>query len=335
VPEVRALSQLSARGAAQATEILSHVAITMMATSARPTPGRSRSSDRNPEGGIIGVRSGPDDPRAARRAELAAFLRAQRARLRPEDVGLREYGNPGLRRTPGLRREEVAALAGVSVTWYTWLEQARDIAASERVVDALARALRLDSDHHRHLRTLSGLAAPVPTPAEQVLPRLQRAVDATVPNPASILDRHFDYLVWNRPYARLRHDPGTLPAERRNLLWYLFADRQCRARMSQWEPAARAVLAQFRSAAGSQPSNPRFATMVSELNEASPEFRQWWDEHPIRYFRPASITVDHPEAGPVNLEMFQFRPVESPDLLMVLQVPVADDDLRRLTSLLD
>jgi len=207
--------------------------------------------------------------RPARRTELAAFLRAQRARLTPADVGLPDGSASGRRRTPGLRREEVAQLSGVGVTWYTWLEQGRDIATSAQVIDALARALQLNPDQHRHLRELAGLPPPEPqAPAGDMLPRLQLLVDAVAPSPASVYDRHFDYLVWNEPYVRLRHDPGTLPASRRNMLWMMFTDAENRARMVRWEPAARAVLSQFRAAAGRQPEDSRFAELVAALTES-------------------------------------------------------------------
>jgi transcriptional regulator with XRE-family HTH domain len=277
-----------------------------------------------------------ETPQSARRAELAAFLRAQRARLRPADVGLPEDSDPGRRRTPGLRREEVAQIAGVSVTWYTWLEQGRNISASEQVVDALARALRLGPDQRRHIRGLAGLpTAARQTPIDDVLLRLQRLVDAAAPNIASIYDMHFDYVVWNTPYQRLRHDPALLPAGRRSLMWMMFSDVENRARMVRWEPAARAVLSQFRAAVGQRPGDPRFAAIVAELTEVSPEFREWWAEYPIRDFRPATIAIDHPEIGRLDLEMFQLRPVEHPDILMVLQVPRSTDDLQRVISLLD
>ncbi len=271
-----------------------------------------------------------------RRTELAAFLRSQRARLRPGDVGLPEDAEPGLRRTPGLRREEVALLSGVGVTWYTWLEQGRKITASEQVVDALARALLLDPDQHRHLRVLAGLATSAgETPVDGALPRLRRLVDAAAPKIASIYDAHLDYVAWNAPYALIRHDPASLPADRRNLLWMMFADTESRARMVRWEPAARAVLSQFRAAAGRRPGDPRFATLTASLSEVSPEFREWWAAYPVRDFRPATIGIDHPEIGRLDLEMFQLRPVEHPDLLMVLQVPATEDALRRVTALLD
>lgn len=267
------------------------------------------------------------------RIELAAFLRAARARLQPAEVGL--PAGSGRRRTPGLRREEVAHLSGVGVTWYTWLEQGRPIVPSAQVVDALARALRLDPDQHRHLRTLAGL--PVPPTATTVgacVPRLQRLVDALPPNPASIYDRHFDFLVWNKPYVRLRHDPAGMLDGRRNLLWMMFTDAGNRARMVRWEPAARAVLGQFRAAVGRWPRDPRFVELVSALRAASGEFDRWWMDYPVRGFKPATVAIDHPEAGLVSFDMYQSRPVEHPDLLLVMQVPAGPEDLRRVRSLL-
>src|SRR5947208_2059159 len=157
----------------------------------------------------------PGSTSPTRRSELAGFLRAQRARLTPADVGLTEGSASGRRRTPGLRREEVAQLSGVGVTWYTWLEQGREITASIQVVDALARALLLTADQYRHLRELAGLPPPEPQAlAADALPRLQLLVDAVAPSPASVYDARFDYLVWNGPYARVRHDPATPPAGR-------------------------------------------------------------------------------------------------------------------------
>jgi hypothetical protein len=270
-----------------------------------------------------------------RRTELAAFLRTQRARLTPADAGMVTGSASGRRRTPGLRREEVAQLSGVGVTWYTWLEQGRDISASSQVIDALARALLLNPDQHRHLRELAGLPAPEPPAAAgDALPRLQLLADATMPSPASVYDSHFDYLVWNQAYARIRHDPASLPPGRRNMLWMMFTDPANRARMVRWEAAARAVLSQFRAAAGRHPDDPRFADLVAALTEASPQFRDWWAEYPVRYFRPAAIGINHPHAGLITLQMFQLRLVDQPDLIAVIQVPASETSLGRVRSLL-
>jgi transcriptional regulator with XRE-family HTH domain len=268
------------------------------------------------------------------RAELGAFLRARRAQLRPADVGLPD-GASGRRRTPGLRREEIAQLSGVGVTWYTWLEQGRPISASGQVIDAIGRAMQLTPDEHEHLRLLAGLPALEPTAAAADLtPRLQRLVDAALPNIASACDIHFDFLAWNQAYSLLRHDPAALPPDRRNLVWMMFAGARRGAGTRHWEPAARAVLSQFRIAASQRPGDPRFAELVAALTAASPEFRDWWADYPVRSFRPVTITIDHPAAGPVTVELYQLRVAERPDITVVVQVPVSAADLRRVTAVL-
>jgi transcriptional regulator with XRE-family HTH domain len=271
---------------------------------------------------------------AGSRGQLADFLRSRRARLTPADVGLPADSEPGRRRTPGLRREEVAELSGVGVTWYTWLEQGRKIPASPQVVDALARALRLSADEHRHLRELAGLPVTPEASGDDTRPRLQRLVDAVAPNAACVYDTYFDYLAWNEPYRRIRHDPAGLPAGRRNLLWMMFTDAENRTRMTTWDRAARALLSQFRAAAGRNPGDPRFAELVAALTEASPQFRDWWAEYPVRYFRPARIRVRHPQAGRITLELFQLRLEDDPGLLMVMQVPADPASRDRVTALL-
>ena len=279
----------------------------------------------------------------SRRSELATFLRSRRARLSPGEVGLPGDSQPGRRRTPGLRREEVAELSGVGVTWYTWLEQGRNIPASPQVIGALARALRLSTDEHRHLRDLAGLPPSAssglsgddgPPGDGGLLARLQRLVDAVTPNPASVYDVHFDYLAWNEPYRRIRYDPAQLTAGRRNLLWMMFTDAENRARMTTWDRAARVLLSQFRAAVGRHPGDPRFAELVAALTEASPQFRDWWAEYPVRYFRPAKIRISHPQAGKITLEMFQLRLEDSPGLLLVVQVPADPASHDRVAALL-
>ncbi|WP_194814896.1 helix-turn-helix transcriptional regulator [Nocardia sp. XZ_19_385] len=270
------------------------------------------------------------------RAELADFLKAHRSRLRPADVGLPGDLLPGRRRTPGLRREEVAELAGVSLTWYTWLEQGRKIAASPQVVDALARALRLEPVQHRQLRRLAGLADPVVKyQVGDEISRLQRMVDALCPTPAVVHDARLDFVVWNTAFSRIRTDPAALPPERRNLLWWMYTDERNRAMMRRWEPAARAILSQFRVLLGNSPGDPRLTQVVSELSAASAEFRTWWLEYPVQDFRPTTIGIDHPEAGPIDLELFQLRPVENPELLLVVQLPATDDDRERIRAYLN
>ncbi|MFC6011050.1 helix-turn-helix transcriptional regulator [Nocardia lasii] len=271
-----------------------------------------------------------------RRAELAAFLRAHRARLHPTDVGLPHDLEPGRRRTPGLRREEVAELAGVSLTWYTWLEQGRRISTSSQVIDSLARALRLDDPQHRHLRRLADLAEPkavVATACDGQ--RWQRLVDALSPSPAVIHDGRLDFVVWNRAFAVVRTDPARLAPGQRNLLWWMLTDAENRAAMRDWERAARAIVSQLRAIVGSRPDDARLAGLVAALTVHSAEFRTWWADYDVAEFRPTTVGLTHPSAGELELELFQSRPVEDPDLLLVVQRPATDDDLRRVRSLLD
>ncbi|MEV2221343.1 helix-turn-helix transcriptional regulator [Nocardia vinacea] len=236
------------------------------------------------------------------RAELADFLKAHRSRLQPADVGLPGDLLPGRRRTPGLRREEVAELAGVSLTSYTWLEQGRKIAASRQVVDALARALRLEPVRHRQLRRLAGPADPVVKyQAGDEIARLQRLVDAMYPTLAVVHDARLDFVVWNSAFSRIRTDPAALAPERRNLLWWMYTDGRNRAMMRRWEAAARAILSQFRVLLGNSPGDPRLTRVVTELSAASTEFCTWWSEYAVQDFQPTIIGIDHPEAGPIDL----------------------------------
>ena len=271
-----------------------------------------------------------------RRTELAAFLTTHRSRLRPADVGLPEDLIPGRRRTPGLRREEVAELAGVSLTWYTWLEQGRKITASPQVVDALARALRLEPVQHRQLRRLAGLADPVVTyRATDQLSRLQRLVDEIWPTPAVVHDACLDFVVWNSAFRRIRTDPSALAPERRNLLWWMYTDERNRAMMRGWEAAARAILSQFRVLVGNSPGDQRLTRVVTELSAASAEFRSWWSEYPVQDFQPAVLDIDHPEIGPIALELFQLRLVENPELLLVAQLPATAEDRELIRTYLN
>ena len=271
---------------------------------------------------------------ASNRGQLADFLRSRRARLTPADVGLPGDSEPGRGGRP-VRREEVAELSGVGVTWYTWLEQGRKITASPQVVDALARALRLSADEHRHLRELAGLAVAPPASSDDPQARLQRLVDAAAPNVASVYDLHFDYLAWrNEPYRLIRHDPAGLPAGWRNLLWMMFTDADNRARMTTWDRAARVLLSQFRAAAGRHPGDPRFTELTAALTEASPQFRNWWAQYPVRYFRPAEDPDQAPASLRITLELFQLRLEDDPGLMMVTQVPADPASRDRVAALL-
>src|SRR3954466_12564615 len=183
---------------------------------------------------------------AARRDELAAFLRNRRERLTPNDVGIVTSGR---RRTPGLRREEVAQLAGVGVTWYTWLEQSRDIAPSPQVLDAIVRTLRLDRHERTHVFRLSGVVDPPHVAGcHAVPPTIQPLLHQLEPYPAAVVNGRYDILAYNRTYQALIGPLDELPTEDRNMLWLMFTDPEVRSRMVNWEQAAGFLVATFRSA---------------------------------------------------------------------------------------
>lgn len=265
------------------------------------------------------------------RKERAALLRAHRNRLQPADVGLPE--GLGQRRTAGLRREEVAQLSGVSLTWYTWLEQGRDIPASAQVLEALARALRLDAAARRHLLALGGFATP-PSPLPPQAPEaVGRILASWLPNPGYVIDDTLQILAWNATYARFWGGLADRPQEDRNALWLLLTDPTARERVQDWEGVAKALLAQFRAAAGGDAGNERFEALRRRLEAASPEYRGWWDSYAVREFQTRGIVVEDPEVGTIELELTHARLVDQPRLVLVLQTPLTPLSARRLGAL--
>lgn len=282
----------------------------------------------------------------AARSEVGAFLRARREALAPDDVGL----PPGRRRrTPGLRREEVALLAGVSVSWYTWLEQGRPINASRDVLEAIARALQLDGDQRAHLLALAapeppagvapghapavladaaGAASAVPPPDS-----LTRLVDALAPAPAYVLGPCWEYLAWNEPQRRLFGPIARLAPVERNLLWAIFAVPEARTLLADWEREARHAIAQFRVDTARLAGTAARDDLVRRLLDASPEFAAWWPRHDVAGFRTRLRAYDHPSAGRLTFEYQQFAPVEWPHLRVVVQLPLpGDDSAQRLAA---
>ena len=282
-----------------------------------------KSYDRN-------VRVTVSDPVSSRRAELATFLRMRRAELKPEDVELRV--RPGRRNTPGLRREEVAQISGVGVTWYTWLEQGRPITATAHVIDAMARALRLDEEAHWHLRRLAGLPNPGPEEGpERSTPELDRLLAALEPAPACLLGQRFDFVAWNETFAAL-WDPGGLPEGRRNLMWLTFADPVHRRTWVEWEDRSRILLAEFRAAAGQHAGDLGFAELIDALHDASPEFRALWRHYAVKQSINGLITVRHPTAGIIKLDVIELGVRAQPSLTLAAQIPVRPLDRKKLAT---
>ena len=260
-----------------------------------------------------------------RRDELADFLRNRRASIQPDDVGL---PNGGRRRTPGLRREEVASLAGVGTTWYTWLEQGRDVRASLDVLEAIAKALRLTPAERRHLILLGRgeQAPPLCAPAEKVSPTVKRLIHNLGTSPACLRGRRYDLLAWNSAYAAIFGDPGEVPKPFRNSIWLMFTDPHWRALMTDWEKDARLMVARFRGESAKHLDDPAFEQLINALHEASPEFRELWKRHEVAGSGHGRKTLDHPAVGRLVFEHAMFKSMEDPDQRLALFSPLAEED---------
>ena len=270
-----------------------------------------------------------------RRAELADFLRRKRTTIAPEDVGL---PNGGRRRTPGLRREEVAQLAGVGTTWYTWLEQARDVRASLDVFEALARALRLTPAERSHLILLGRgeEAPPCKPPAERISQTIRRLVENLGPNPAYVIGRRWDYLAWNQATCAVFGDFGAIPKAARNHLWQLFTDPTRRELMADWEQGSRLAAAKFRADSALHIGDPSFDELIGALRQASPEFDKAWKRHEVARQGQGRKQLNHPDAGELLFEHAVFHPTDSPDQRLILYSPVpGSGTAEKLNQLID
>jgi transcriptional regulator with XRE-family HTH domain len=236
------------------------------------------------------------------RGELAGFLRSRRERLRPEDIGL-----PGSsrRRTSGLRREEVAMLAGMSVDYYSRLEQARGPQPSAQVLTALSRALRLNRDEHDHLFHLSGLTPePEHVPSSHVRPAVVHLLAKLDDTPAFVGNDRCDILAWNAMHAALLGDPGRLAPDERNVAWQHFCVPGSRDRFlpEEFENSSRAIVADLRATLARRPDDPRTRELTDRLRAGSPVFAELWGAHDVRIRRRDKKTILHPVVGRLDLD---------------------------------
>jgi transcriptional regulator with XRE-family HTH domain len=279
--------------------------------------------------------NGHDASGLRRREELADFLRNRRASVKPEDVGL---PNGGRRRTPGLRREEVAQLAGVGATWYTWLEQGRDVRASLDVLEAIARALRLTPAERTHLILLGRgeEAPPCKPPAERVSPTIRRLIENLRTAPAFVLGRRWDYLAWNSAACALLGDFDKIPRAARNHLWLTFMDPARRILFPDWERTARMAAAKFRADSAAHIGDPSFDELIQALRQSSPEFCKAWKRHEVERSGEGRKEINHPIEGKLVFEHAVFHPSEAPEQRLVLYTPVPEHDTTaKLARLLD
>jgi transcriptional regulator with XRE-family HTH domain len=261
---------------------------------------------------------------------LGDFLKHRRAKLDPAAFGFA----PKRRRTPGLRREEVAQRANISPTWYTWLEQGRGGAPSAVVLDRIARALMLTEVEREHLFLL-GLGRPPEVryrKDEVVTPRLQRVLDALEPCPALIRTATWDVVAWNRAATVMLTDYGSLPPNQRNVLRFIFLDPKVRAAQYDWESVARHVVSAFRVDAARAGAAAEVEPLVDELCRLSPEFKALWQDNDLQGHAEAVKRIRHPVLGPIAFEYSAFAVDGRPDLNMVVYNPATPADMEKIRS---
>ncbi|NUP17415.1 MAG: helix-turn-helix domain-containing protein, partial [Streptomyces sp.] len=243
-------------------------------------------------------------PEQSTGSELGRFLRARRTQTSPESAGLTP--GPGTRRTPGLRREELATLAGVSIDYYARLERGRETRPSPEVVDALARALHLGDDEHQHLRELAARAAryapePPPAPPRTVRPHIKLLLETMRPNPAYVVSRSLDLLAWNPGGLALYAGIDGWPVKQRNLARYLFLHPAARTVFTDWDNQIRGCVARLRALAGTDPDAPDLAALVGELVLKSPDFAGLWERYEVKGRKYATKSFHHPQVGDITL----------------------------------
>lgn len=276
-----------------------------------------------------GTRSGA---RPRRRSELAAFLRSRRARLTPADVGM----PPGLRRrTPGLRREEVAQLSGVGVTWYTWLEQGRPINASAQVLDAVARTLRLDQPEREHLYHLAEVPyAPDPAAEEQsVGPEIQGLIDALDPRPAVVYNARYDILATNPAYRELFELDSPKAHGVGNVLWALFTVSEASCPVVFRDSELPLMVAQLRGAYGRHVGEPAWESFVERLSAASPFFARLWESGDVVPPGPRVKTFRHRMVGEVRMTSVSLSINGMPECRIVAYTPDDEESDARIRAL--
>ena len=266
-----------------------------------------------------------------RRSELAAFLRSRRERIRPEDVG---YAPGPRRRTPGLRREEVAQLAGVGVTWYTWLEQGRDINVSTQVLDAIARTLRLDRTERSHLYLLAGFTTGPTEPECSAVSDAQRAMLAKlVPHPALVVSARYDVLAYNEAYRNLLIDLDEVPLGDRNLLVLAFTYPDWLSCFTDACYAEAHLVAGFRAAMAGHLGEQRWTALADRLRTESGRFAELWEHHEVSGPSTRIKVVDSPRAGLLHLEPVNLWLAPDSSRRMICYTPADDETADRLGRL--
>ncbi len=268
-----------------------------------------------------------------RHHELAAFLRSRRARLSPERMG---FSRGNRRRTPGLRRGEVATLAGISLEWYTWLEQGRDIHVSVQLLESLARVLQLDVNERNHLFLLALRQPPPMETFSQTTISLtfQHFLNHLGTAPACVVDARLNVVAWNRAFCVVFGDCETMSEREQNLIWRVFTSPSLRN--EEWEDHARLYLAQFRAGYDRFLEDPWWTTQIAELSRFSAEFRELWARHDVLNVPEGQKLIHHPLVGELAFEFLLFQTVDTSDLRILVHTPLNSgtaDKIERLLAL--
>lgn len=275
------------------------------------------------------------DSEQQRYKELGDFLKTRRAKILPSQVGLLSGQR---RRTPGLRREEVAQLAGISLTWYTWLEQGRPIHVSTPVVESLSRVLQLDREECHHFYRLANqpLPAAIPEVRETVSPALQHMLDHLLNCPALITDQRWNVIAWNKAACTIFGDFDSMNERDRNIVWAMLTDCKYKELYVDWDRHAKGLVSRFRATSGKYIEDFWFAQFIDELKMRSPEFGLWWPLHEIQKNGELYKQLNHPQVGQLDFEISNFDVADHSNLKMAVHVPLpGTETAEKMQSLLN
>lgn len=265
--------------------------------------------------------------------ELADFLKTRRAKILPSQVGL---STATRRRTSGLRREDVAQLAGVGITWYTWLEQGRPIQVSTQVIESLSRVLLLDKEERIHLYLLANLPLPADIPEYQVSvsPIIQHVLDSLVFSPSLVMDQRWNVIAWNEVACLVYGDFNEMNVRQRNIVWAMFTDNKYKLLFVDWNLRAKDLLGRFRSTCGQYIEDSWFAHFIDDLKMQSTEFNLWWPLHEIQSNSGVYKQLNHPIAGILDFEVSKFDVSDNSGLTLIVHTPLSGTDTATKMKLL-
>lgn len=268
-----------------------------------------------------------------RRKQLGEFLKIRRSKVSPEQAGLQPTKR---RRTPGLRREEVAELAGISPDWYTRLEQGRNIQVSSAVLYQLAEAFQLDSNEQKHLFSLAQLQVPLENATDKnfISPMLQNFLDTQGCSPAYITNVKWDIVAWNKAACAVFGDYEVMSARDRNVLWRAFTSSEMKNLLEDWDGHAKKRIAQFRASYAQLYNDPWWNKIVNELMEISDVFKIWWKQYDVLNVPEGTKIVHHPVVGDLQLGHLSFRLCDSPDMIVTVHIPTNQNSVDKIKTLL-